>query len=82
MFKFSKVPWQNLDYSRQGGDSAPLTPRSVVFYGNSIENQDKLRGEWSRIPALTTVIQILPWHFGKLEHRVIGDLALSRSCGL
>jgi hypothetical protein len=59
MFKFSKVPWQNLDYSRQGGDiayrqagaTAPLTPRSVVFYGNSIENQDKLRGERSRIPA-------------------------------
>jgi hypothetical protein len=31
MFKFSKVPWQNLDYSHQGGDSATLTPRSVAF---------------------------------------------------
>jgi hypothetical protein len=39
MFKFSKVPWQNLDYSHQGGDiayrqagaTAALTPRSVAF---------------------------------------------------
>jgi hypothetical protein len=40
MFKFSKVPWQNLDYSHQGGDiayrqagaTATLTPRSVAIF--------------------------------------------------